>query len=134
MTLYRVVVARAMCILVVFGLALSGCDIFESGDYKEPIPFDAAIWRNGERPVTSSDEAPRLRMADGLVRDKVLLGKTKREIEELLGSPTQTSKFADYGLVYWLGPERGSMSIDSEWLVVSFNADGVATRAKIVRD
>ncbi len=73
-------------------------------------------------------------MADGLVENRVLLGKTKAEIEQLLGVPTATAKFADYGLVYWLGPERSFMSIDSEWLVVAFDAKGKASEAKIVRD
>ena len=98
-----------------------------------PTPFDAGIWRTGEN-VHWRDEAPRLRMADGLVERRALLGKTRAEIVEMLGAPTETAKFSSYGLVYWLGLERGFMSIDSEWLVVGFDANGRAAEAMIVRD
>jgi len=35
--------------------------------------------------------------------------------------------------VYWLGPERGLFSIDSEWLVLKFK-DNVVTRAAVLTD
>ena len=98
-----------------------------------PTPFDRTIWLQGENAKFSSD-APRLSMADGLVSSRALLGKTRSEVEAMLGTPTQTNKFRDYHLVYWLGAERGYMSIDSEWLVVRFDKTNKASEARIVRD
>ena len=34
------------------------------------------------------------------------------------GVPPPTDYFREYDYAYWLGPERGLFSIDSEWLVV----------------
>jgi hypothetical protein len=35
--------------------------------------------------------------------------------------------------VYWLGPERGFISIDSEWLGIKFK-DNVVIEVEILRD
>jgi hypothetical protein len=114
--------------IIAIGLTFAGCG------GREPTDFDADTWRQGETLAGSTDDAPRLRMAEGLIKGTALLGKSKLQIEALLGPPTSTSKFSDYGLVYWLGPERGFMSIDSEWLVITFDSDGISTDAEIVRD
>ena len=95
-----------------------------------PSQFERSIWLQGE---TASD-SPRLRMADGLLRSEVLLGKSRAEIEAMLGPPTSTDKFRDSGLVYWLGQERGFISIDSEWLTLNFDQAGKARDARIVTD
>jgi hypothetical protein len=52
----------------------------------------------------------------------------------LLGTPPPTAYFRDYQFVYWLGPERGFMSIDSEWLAIRFDRNGKVMEARIVRD
>ena len=75
--------------------------------------------------------------AQGLVEsalDKVAMlekydlhGMTKKEIISLLGDETQDAYFKeDNNMVYWLGPERGLISIDSEWLVIVFENGIVA--------
>ena len=96
-------------------------------------PFDRTIWHQGEQGKFSLD-APRLRMADGLIRSHILIGKTRSELEAMLGPATRTDKFRDYGLVYWLGAERGFMSIDSEWLVIRIDKSNKAFEASIVSD
>jgi hypothetical protein len=53
-------------------------------------PFDRAIWLQGENAKMSPD-APRLSMADGLVSSRALLGKSRSEVEAMLGMPTQTN-------------------------------------------
>jgi hypothetical protein len=95
-----------------------------------PTEFERSVWVRGE---TTSD-SPRLRMADALLRSEVLLGKPRAEIEAMLGPPTSTDKFRDSGLVYWLGPERGFISIDSEWLTLNFDQAGKVRDARIVTD
>ena len=97
-----------------------------------PLPFDPAVWLAGE--LAKEDDPPRLRMADGLVETRALLGKSRAEVEAMLGSPTETSKFRNYDLVYWLGPERGLMRIDSEWLALRLDSGARVATAEIVRD
>lgn len=76
----------------------------------------------------------RLTMADDLIRSGMLQDKTMAEIVTLIGPPTDTSYFATWDMVYYLGPERGVFRIDSEWLVLKFGPDGRATEIQLVRD
>ena len=73
-------------------------------------------------------------MVDDLIRSHRLNHMSRREVEQLLGSPTATNYFKEYDLIYWLGPERGFMGIDSEWLAISFDGQGVVQSYAIVRD
>ena len=72
-------------------------------------------------------------MADGLVATGALLGRGAKEVASQLGPPTDTDKFKNDDLVYWLGAERGFLGVDSEWLVIRFAGDKVV-EATIVRD
>ncbi|MBI4747315.1 MAG: hypothetical protein HY774_02435 [Acidobacteria bacterium] len=119
-------------VLVVIAVALPGASVFWYCNYG-PTAFDPVVWRQGEQAEFSPD-APRLRMADQLVQSKVLVGKPKPEILAMLGAPSQTDKFNEYDLVYWLGAERGFISIDSEWLVLKCTESGIVKEARIVRD
>ena len=92
--------------------------------------FDPAAWRD-ERQV---ERGVRLHMADRIVADKLLSGKTRVEVVEMLGEPPKTGYFRRWDMVYWLGPERGYISIDSEWLVVKLDAQGRVSDYQIVRD
>ncbi|QGQ45941.1 hypothetical protein [Metabacillus sediminilitoris] len=57
-------------------------------------------------------------MVDDLMNDFELNGKTKEEVMSLLGAPSETEYFKEENnMVYYLGYERGLVSIDSEWLV-----------------
>jgi hypothetical protein len=104
------------------------------GLFLSPTRFDRQIWLEGEKGVFPRP-APRLRMADGLVRDATLLGMTRSEVETFLGPQTNTSMMKSaYEYVYWLGPERGFFSIDSEWLVLNFDENGKVKEALIARD
>lgn len=77
----------------------------------------------------------RVYMVDDLLNDYELKGKTKEEVSELLGKPTQNAYFKEKNnSVYWLGIERGFIRIDSEWLVVSFNSNGKVTKYEIRTD
>ena len=73
-------------------------------------------------------------MVDDLLRDVPLKGRTRAEVVALLGEPKPTSYFKEYDLVYWLGPERGLMSIDSEWLVIRLDSLGVVAQTDLVTD
>jgi hypothetical protein len=100
-------------------------------DYANRMPFDALKWQNEE--LVNSTNPIRTRMVDDLLKKYNLVGMPKVKLNDLLGTPSKTSYFSDYDYVYWLGPERGFISIDSEWLAIKFEDDRVI-EARIVRD
>ncbi|UHA58640.1 outer membrane protein assembly factor BamE [Metabacillus litoralis] len=64
----------------------------------------------------------RVYIVDDLLSTYNLKGMTKREVITLLGPPTDTEYFKnEKNIVYYLGDERGVISIDSEWLVIDFD-------------
>ena len=69
-------------------------------------------------------------MAVGLIENEALKGKTKSETLAMLGPVTETGKFRDYDLVYWLGPH----GIDSLWLAIQFGRDKKMAEARIIGD
>ena len=73
-------------------------------------------------------------MVDDLLARQRLRGATRREVVAMLGEPPETPYFRDYDLVYWLGPERSLMSIDSEWLVFRLDATGRVAEHRLVTD
>ena len=97
------------------------------------LSFDAAAWKASLSAPTET-EPIRLRMVDDLLHRHKLVGMTHDELTALIGTPPKTDYFRDYQFVYWLGPERGYMSIDSEWLAVRFGPDDRVSEARIVRD
>lgn len=92
--------------------------------------FDPAAWQD----ESQIEQGVRLGMADRLLARDALRGKTRAEVVGLLGEPTPTGHFSDWDLVYWLGPERGWIHIDSAWLVVRFDGDGRVAECRIFRD
>ena len=120
-----VVAGIVAALLMLWGAALIARAIWFPG-----IPFDAAVWID----PSSQANGARLKMADRLVAQGVLRGKSRDMVTSLLGVPPPTDYFRDWDLVYYLGPERGWLSIDSEWLVVRFRKDDRVTEYRIVRD
>ena len=55
---------------------------------------------------------------DDLLEKHELMGMSRENIERLLGDEDD----ADV-VYYYLGPERGFISIDSEWLVIEYRDD-----------
>lgn len=113
------------CLLLVF--SLFAYPVFK--DYSSRIPFDSAVWKADETRNTGI----RVKMVDNLLKTRQIIGARKVEIDSLLGVPQSTGYSKDYEYVYWLGPERGFISIDSEWLCLNFR-DGVVNEAEIRRD
>ena len=73
----------------------------------------------------------RTAIVDELLETHELKGMTKADILVLLGTPDNEAGYfvEDNRFVYWLGPERGWMSIDSEWLLIDFENDVVVEYA-----
>lgn len=87
--------------------------------------FDSAAWKN----AASHAEPTRIGMIDNLLWRYDLVGMARNDVDELLGTPEPTDYFRNYDYVYWLGPERGFISIDSEWLALRFSHDKVSEAA-----
>lgn len=99
-------------------------------DYASRTAFDSTRWKAENR---RGAEGTRVRMVDDLLRRHRLVGMQRAQLEQLLGVPPSTESFREYDYVYWLGPERGAFSIDSEWLVVRCQ-QGVVVSAEVVTD
>jgi hypothetical protein len=59
---------------------------------------------------------------------------TRQHVIEPLGKPSDEGYFREFDLVYWLGPERGLISIDSEWLALRLGEDDRIIECRIVLD
>ncbi|WP_243523621.1 hypothetical protein [Bacillus pseudomycoides] len=81
------------------------------------------------------NEEKRVYMIDDLLAKHKVVGKPKEEIIQLLGKPTETSRFEEMNqTVYYLGDERGLISIDSEWLILQFDNDDKVVEYKLYKD
>jgi len=94
--------------------------------------FDSKTWKDLEQ--ANREPYPRRAMADHLLQQRTLHGKSRAEVLDLLGEPSDTEHFAEYDAVYWLGPQRSMVAIDSEWLVIRFGESERVTEAKLVTD
>jgi len=92
--------------------------------------LDPVAWQDPVR----VQQGVRLAMADRLLARGTLQGKTQQQVIKLLGKPSDEGYFRDWHLVYWLGRERGFISIDSEWLVLRLGPDHRVIECRIVRD
>ncbi len=85
------------------------------------MPFDSERWiAAGAR----SDDETRYQMHEDLIRTHRLVGLARDELAALLGPPTDTVYFREYGIVYHMGPEPG-FGVDSVWLVMRLDGDRV---------
>jgi outer membrane protein assembly factor BamE (lipoprotein component of BamABCDE complex) len=90
--------------------------------------FNSARWKTPDTSYT------RIRMLEALLLTHDLEKMTKSEVVDLLGQPPPTAYFSEWDFVYHLGPERGLLSIDSEWLVLRFGPDGRVSEWAVVSD
>ena len=93
--------------------------------------FSPSAWRSVNTGLNS-----RAAMAGDLIRTDRLKGLSRQQVVSLLGEPNRPgyNYFPDSDLVYDLGPERGWMSIDDEWLLIDLDRNGRVSRAQIGRD
>jgi outer membrane protein assembly factor BamE (lipoprotein component of BamABCDE complex) len=79
--------------------------------------FDSNRWKNAD-PATRE----RVKMLEPLLDQHPLKGMTRSQVVDLLGEPTPTDKWADWDIVYVLGPTEYT-PIDHEWLVIRLDED-----------
>jgi hypothetical protein len=105
-----------------------------SGSYDKE--FDRAAWLDlASADYTEGDITPRQKMLADVV--KRLPGQSRTELEKMLGSSVDTPYFKSTGrdLIYITGPERDSFfGIDSEWLLIWLDKNGMYKRHAIVTD
>ncbi len=95
--------------------------------------FDSAKWQDKAR--INLDNPIRIRMIDDLLKKYSFQGMSRDEVTNILGEPDKTEYFKDeWDMVYWLGPERSFISIDSEWFVLRLNEKKEVTEYRIVTD
>ena len=94
--------------------------------------FDPALWQDSAQARWPA--AVRGCMVDDLLRRDLLSRRTRAEVVALLGEPRRTAFFPNHDLVYWLGPERSFVGIDSEWLVLWLDAEGRVREVRLMTD
>jgi hypothetical protein len=128
-----VVVALGACLLA----ALLIVGVFAARPrveaYLYSTTFDSAAWK--ARSLDGNFGWPtRLRMADDLLGRHLLDNATRAQVEDLLGPADKTSYSRQWDFVYKLGPERGFIAIDYEWLVIRIDQSGRVAEYRVVRD
>ena len=75
-------------------------------------PFDTDQWR--------SNWSVRHKMVDDLIESRLLIGKSKNEVLQLLGNPNNTSKGNKDFFTYKLGSPPSFFNSEPEYLMVVF--------------
>ena len=125
-----IVLVVALVVLGAFAVGAAALVWAEVGPFQSGEPFESGAWQDQHK----VDKGVRLEMADWLLSHEMLDGKTKSDVVAMLGTPDGTAYWPDHDLAYYLGPERGSVSVDSEWLVIDLGPDRLVQEAAIVRD
>ena len=121
--------------LLLFGLllvVLTGKALQHQSQYFEPRAFESQAWKeaawNGR---TMFPEPVRIEMVDSLLAGGGLIGLKREEVVKTMGPDDGASGtgfsvhgFGDWDDVYWLGPERAALRVDSEWLVIRYDDRG----------
>lgn len=113
--LFVLILFNLIIIAIAFGPLVS---LLGGGSIREWMSrrrFDPIAWQQARNNFTNSI---RIRMVDDLLSSYQLRGMSRQQVVSILGPPDQTEYKKAWDMVYWLGPERGFMSIDSEWLVI----------------
>lgn len=114
-------------------ILIGGVIAYETGrEYLARRSFDPAAWQDSAR--VFSPNPVRIRMVDDLLERHDLDELTGADVAALLGDPDDTPYFREWDLVYWLGPERGLIGMDSEWLVLRLNAAQQVTEHRVLTD
>lgn len=96
---------------------------------RSQIPFDAEEWRENDTPFWSLPI--RYRMAEDLINQRVLIGKTASEVEEILGRRDYSHHpFDECDTTYVLKPTF----MDHLWVAITLDESGRVESARIRED
>lgn len=113
--------AFVVCILIFAGA------LYQLGVHERQSHFTMNKW--------IAEPEKRVWMVDDLLTEYDLVGMDAASLESILGKETKTAYFnAPNRSVYYLGNERGFISIDSEWLVIDFDEKHTVTNIEVMRD
>ncbi|MBU6454931.1 MAG: hypothetical protein KGS72_24390 [Cyanobacteria bacterium REEB67] len=98
-------------------------------DFTQHRPFDSTLRKTAAWTGNVGKYSQiRLRMVDDLLERFKLAGMSRSQIVDLLGAAIEKeSKQSSSEYIYYLGPERGFISIDDEWLYIKFKGDIVVS-------
>ena len=99
--------------------------------------FDAKTWRDQEKVEHDAMWPPRLCMVDNLMSSGKLKGLTQSQVVQLLGQPHDKSfpfGARNCDIHYHLGPERGFIRMDDEWLFITFGDSDTVNKYWLYRD
>ena len=118
---------RAKHVELVICLSLFVGAFYQLWVHEQQSNFSTAKWH--------AEPRERVWMVDDLLTKYDFTGMDVVSLESILGKESDTSYFeAPRRLVYYLGDERGIISIDSEWLIFDVNDEGIVTNVNIMRD
>ncbi|RSD28731.1 hypothetical protein [Mesobacillus subterraneus] len=119
---FKVVSWTLLALILMFGGLLLGLYLLFSSE-----KFDQEQWL--------SQPAERVEMVDNLLAEVQLKGMSREKIISLLGETEEEGYFKEENnFVYYLGDERGFISIDSEWLVIWFDNNDRVNEYEIKAD
>jgi hypothetical protein len=71
-------------------------------------------------------------MVDDLLDRHELRGMTRAQVVALIGEPDKVGDLPGYDMVYWLGPQRGLIGTDSEYLVMKLDKSSRVTSVELI--
>lgn len=123
----RKVKYRAKHVELIICLALFAGAFYQLWVHEQQSNFSSVKW--------IAEPHERIWIVDDLLTQYDFVGMDVSSLALILGKETDTSYFeAPRRLVFYLGDERGFISIDSEWLVFDVSKDGIVTNVNIMRD
>jgi len=73
-------------------------------------------------------------MVDDFLDTHELRGMTRTQVVALIGEPDRQSDVPGYDLVYWLGPQRGLIGTDSEYLVMKVDTSNRIATVELITE
>jgi hypothetical protein len=120
--------------LFLFVKKMMGPPSLPRGSYQEE--FDSEIWSSKTSTKLKNNITDREKMLGSIVEER-LPGKTRIEIEALLGAGVKETRFVKLkpDFIYSLGPKSNSfIPLDSEWLLIWLDSQGNYKSYKIAID
>ncbi len=122
-----VIMRNKIILILIFNVSFLLCI---SCRYRIEIPFERERWQR-EDSITQNTSRPG--MAKNLVNQKLLIGKTRDEVQEMLGKPNPIPEEIQNKIIYTVEEDFG-WDIDPvyiEWLEITFNQENKVEKTEI---